>query len=210
MEENVPGVHALERLKPAEDFVDGLRATFASTCEGRAFFGTQARIPASYPLEIPGRRGFLRQSNGNIAKGLSRRICFELKIVLKFKANGGGGMTGAQRERLNEFFVGTFNSVLTLEERALAGAGSGPSIREMHVIEAVAALEQTGRNTMSCVAAALNYLGGRADHGGDHADPQGIPFPRTGPGRPARGQGLSYRAGPGGQRPARGVSPGDA
>lgn len=65
-------------------------------------------------------------------------------------------MTGAQRERLNEFFVGTFNSVLTLEERALAGAGSGPSVREMHVIEAVAALEQTGRNTMSCVAAALN------------------------------------------------------
>ena len=34
-------------------------------------------------------------------------------------------MTGAQRERLNGFFVGTFNNILALEERALAGPGDG-------------------------------------------------------------------------------------
>ena len=65
-------------------------------------------------------------------------------------------MTQAQRELLNGFFVGTFNNILTLEERALAGPGSGPSVRETHVIEAVAALAAEGRNTMSQVAAALN------------------------------------------------------
>ncbi len=65
-------------------------------------------------------------------------------------------MTQTQRERLNEFFVGTFNYILTLEERALAGSGSGPSVREMHVIEAAAALEAKGRNTMTFVASALN------------------------------------------------------
>jgi DNA-binding MarR family transcriptional regulator len=66
-------------------------------------------------------------------------------------------MTQAQRDRLNGFFVGTFNRVLTLEERALAGPGpgKGPSVREMHVIEAAAALKAQGRNTMSQVAALL-------------------------------------------------------
>jgi hypothetical protein len=45
----------------------------------------------------------------------------------------------AQRARLNAFLVGTFNRILTLEERALAGPGKGPSVREMHVIDAAAA-----------------------------------------------------------------------
>jgi DNA-binding MarR family transcriptional regulator len=64
-------------------------------------------------------------------------------------------MTQAQREQLNDFLVGTFNSILTLEERALALPGKGPSVRETHVIEAAAALQAEGRNTMSQVAAAL-------------------------------------------------------
>ncbi len=65
-------------------------------------------------------------------------------------------MDEAQRARLNAFLVGTFNRILTLEERALAGPGKGPSVREMHVIDAAAALEAAGRNTMGQVAGALN------------------------------------------------------
>ena len=65
-------------------------------------------------------------------------------------------MTQAQREQLNDFLVGTFNSILTLEERALSLPGKGPSVRETHVIEAATALHKQGRNTMSSVAAALN------------------------------------------------------
>ncbi len=65
-------------------------------------------------------------------------------------------MNEVQRERLNAFLVGTFGSILTLEERALAGPGKGLSVREMHVIETAAALTATGRNTMSAVAGALN------------------------------------------------------
>lgn len=65
-------------------------------------------------------------------------------------------MTQAQREQLNEFFVKTFNSILALEERALARPGEMLSVRELHVIEAVIALEAQGRSAMSAVAAALN------------------------------------------------------
>ena len=65
-------------------------------------------------------------------------------------------MTQAQRTQLNGFFVRTFNSILTLEERALAGDGEAPSVREVHVIEAAAALEGENRNTMSAIAGALN------------------------------------------------------
>ena len=65
-------------------------------------------------------------------------------------------MTQAQREQLNDFLVGTFNSILTLEERALSLPGKGPSVRETHVIEAATALQKQGRNTMSSVAAALS------------------------------------------------------
>ena len=65
-------------------------------------------------------------------------------------------MTDAQRTQLNDFFVRTFNNILTLEERALSGEQEGPSVREVHVIEAAAALEKQGRNTMSFIAGALN------------------------------------------------------
>jgi DNA-binding MarR family transcriptional regulator len=64
-------------------------------------------------------------------------------------------MTGAQREQLNEFFVKTFNSILTLEERALSGSGAPLSVREMHVIEAVSTLEKQRLNTMSAIAGML-------------------------------------------------------
>jgi len=65
-------------------------------------------------------------------------------------------VTEAQREQLNAFFVKTFNSILALEERALAGRGRALSVRELHVIEAVVELEKRDRNAMSAVAAALN------------------------------------------------------
>jgi len=65
-------------------------------------------------------------------------------------------VTDAQRAQLNDFFVRTFNNILTLEERALSGDQEGPSVREVHVIEAAAKLEAQGRNTMSAIAGALN------------------------------------------------------
>ena len=65
-------------------------------------------------------------------------------------------MTEVQRARLNEFFKSTFNNILSLEERALAGPGRAPSVREMHILEAATALEPSGRNTMTAVAGALH------------------------------------------------------
>ena len=65
-------------------------------------------------------------------------------------------MTDTQRARLNEFFKSTFNNILSLEERALAGSDKGPSVREMHILEAATALMETNRNTMTAVAGALH------------------------------------------------------
>lgn len=57
---------------------------------------------------------------------------------------------------LNEFLVETFNLILVGEERAIAKRGvKNLSMREMHVISAVADLEIGNRNTMSNVAERL-------------------------------------------------------
>lgn len=107
-------------------------------------------------------------------------------------------MTEAQRERLNAFFLRTFNNILSLEERALAGSGKGPSVREMHVIEAAAALEGKGRNTMSAIAGAVNISVGALttavdtlirkgylERGSDPDDRRLVRITLTGPGREA-------------------------
>ena len=66
-------------------------------------------------------------------------------------------MTDLQQERLNHFFIYTFNNIFLWEERALAEAGvKNLSTKEMHVIAAVASLGKTERNTMSQIAGAVH------------------------------------------------------
>lgn len=60
------------------------------------------------------------------------------------------------QEKLNEFFVDTFNYILVGEERWLALAGvTDLSMREVHVISVVQQLETQGLNSMSRVAEEL-------------------------------------------------------
>ncbi len=62
-------------------------------------------------------------------------------------------MNETQQERLNHFFVQNFYKILMLEEKRIREEfGSKLTIREMHLIEAVSALQKTGFNTMSRVA----------------------------------------------------------
>lgn len=60
-------------------------------------------------------------------------------------------MTESQHDKLNTFFVKTFNSILQLEERALADL-KNLSVKEIHVIEAVVRTASKQMNTMSQVA----------------------------------------------------------
>jgi len=70
-------------------------------------------------------------------------------------------MTTSQQQKVNDFLVDTFNSILLWEEKALSQSGlSNLSVREMHVIDAVHRLEQQSKNTMSQVAARLHISGG--------------------------------------------------
>ncbi len=65
-------------------------------------------------------------------------------------------MDQAQEAQLNQFFVNTFNDILNFEERYLKHTGvRGLSVRELHILEAVAALAPQGRNTMSATAKQL-------------------------------------------------------
>lgn len=66
-------------------------------------------------------------------------------------------MTEQQSKRLNTFFVRTFNTIQTLEERALLQSGiHNLSVKELHILEAVTELLAEKRNTMSHIAARLN------------------------------------------------------
>ena len=66
-------------------------------------------------------------------------------------------MTSEQRDSLNHFFVTTFNKIGMMEESALKRSGcSDLTLKELHTIEAVAELEEEGRNTMSQIAARLS------------------------------------------------------
>jgi len=61
-------------------------------------------------------------------------------------------------EKLNDFFVTCFYSILSAEQRALDAVSNGKlklSIREIHVIEAVFKAKATGENNFSTIAKLL-------------------------------------------------------
>ena len=65
-------------------------------------------------------------------------------------------MNSVQQEELNHFFVETFNKILQYEEAALsAGDTAGLSMKELHILEAVAQMQARQENTMSKIAARL-------------------------------------------------------
>lgn len=65
-------------------------------------------------------------------------------------------MTKEQNEFLNEYLVNTFNNILLLEQEILKKIGTkNISVREIHVLEAIANAEQHGTNTMKAVAEKL-------------------------------------------------------
>ena len=65
-------------------------------------------------------------------------------------------MTREQQDELNYFFVHVFNQILACEEQALSGVGAKDlSVKELHVLEAVADLTYQERNTMTQIADAL-------------------------------------------------------
>ncbi len=62
-------------------------------------------------------------------------------------------MTREQSLVLNSFFVNLFNKVLAMEKNALAKSGyENLSVSEMHVLEAIYALTEQCKNTMTGVA----------------------------------------------------------
>jgi len=66
-------------------------------------------------------------------------------------------MTAQHEERLNDFFVHIFNKILAWEEQALSRVGSRDlSVKELHVLEAVAELTARDSNTMTSVAEQLS------------------------------------------------------
>lgn len=70
-------------------------------------------------------------------------------------------MTEEQYYLLNRFFVRTFNSILALEDKALADMGiENVSVKESHVIETVIELERCNLNNMTNIAAGLNITVG--------------------------------------------------
>lgn len=66
-------------------------------------------------------------------------------------------MKRKQEEKLNYFFVNTFNQILSWEERALQKSGiQNLSVKEVHIIEATKALEMEEKNTMTHIAKRLD------------------------------------------------------
>ncbi len=66
-----------------------------------------------------------------------------------------------QREKLNGFFVTTFNEILAWEDQSLRALGkTNLSVREMHIIEAVSILEGKKLNTMANIARVLSVSPG--------------------------------------------------
>jgi len=64
-----------------------------------------------------------------------------------------------QKEKLNEFFVSCFYSILDAEQKALASISDGKlSLKEIHVIEAVYKAKAVGKNTFSYIASILNIV----------------------------------------------------
>ena len=64
-----------------------------------------------------------------------------------------------QREKLNEFFVSCFYSILDAEQKALESISNGKlSLKEIHVIEAVFKAKTQGKNTFSHIASVLNIV----------------------------------------------------
>lgn len=65
------------------------------------------------------------------------------------------------REILNDFFIRIYNRILTIEEAAVSGYGSGDlSVSELHIIEAVGRQVNENDNTMSAVARRLSVSAG--------------------------------------------------
>jgi DNA-binding MarR family transcriptional regulator len=61
-----------------------------------------------------------------------------------------------KNEKLNDFFVTCFYSILNAEERALESISNGKlSLKEIHVIEAVFKAKATGENNFSNIAKLL-------------------------------------------------------
>lgn len=70
-------------------------------------------------------------------------------------------MTEEQKERLNSFFVMTFNEILAWEDQSLRSIGhTDISVREMHIIEAMSILESKSMNTMANIAKLLSVSPG--------------------------------------------------
>jgi len=66
-----------------------------------------------------------------------------------------------QKEKLNEFFVSCFYSILDAEQKALASISNGKlSLKEVHVIDAVFMAKAVGNNTFSHIASVLNIVFG--------------------------------------------------
>lgn len=65
-------------------------------------------------------------------------------------------MTSQQEKQLNDFFVHVFNKINIWENNTLSRNGAKDlSVKELHVIEAVSELCQSGQNTMSIIAERL-------------------------------------------------------
>lgn len=66
-------------------------------------------------------------------------------------------MTNDALNQLNDFFVHVFNKILAWEEQALSTVGDrNLSVKELHVLEAVAGLTAQENNTMTCIADRLS------------------------------------------------------
>jgi len=66
-------------------------------------------------------------------------------------------MNKKQTDILNDYFLHSALHLLTLEEQCLRkSCASDLSVRELHVIEAVAALAESGKNTMAEIARYLH------------------------------------------------------
>ncbi len=66
-----------------------------------------------------------------------------------------------QKNEINYFFVHVFNQILSWEEHSFKEMGvSDITLRELHVIEAVCALQKSGENKMSSIARYLSITPG--------------------------------------------------
>ena len=70
-------------------------------------------------------------------------------------------MKKEQKKTLNYFFVNVFNQILSWEENSFKEMGlSDITLRELHVIEAVCYLKESGKNRMSDIAKYLSITPG--------------------------------------------------